>query len=143
MRRFLITAPSYTGEAEIMFDESGRLVRIDVMKTDMQPPVINPFKAMIPADVASLNDALAAKKVTVVEVDFEISLDDFKREYPYSRNYHLLTTRWGKLTKTEQVQAYYAAIEYRKYCKRNDWYKPKIADSWLANKEFLNDWKKM
>lgn len=143
MRRFLLTSPAFTGEAEMIFNHEEKLIRFDVSKTNMRPETVRIFKEKIPVMIGDMNTAFEGTRAVVVEQDFEISLDDFKREYPYSRNFHLLTKRWDKLTKTEQVQAYYAAIEYRKYCKRNDWYKPKIADSWLANKEYLNDWKKM
>lgn len=143
MRRFLITSPAFTGEAEAIYDGTARLIRFDVSKTNMLPDLISKFKSKIPAHVDDMADAWKGSNAVVVESDFEVSLDDFKREYPYTRNYHLLEARWKKLSKTDQVEAYYSAIEYRKYCSRNDWYKPKIADSWLANKEFKNDWKKM
>ncbi|MEQ1678420.1 MAG: hypothetical protein ABL876_17125 [Chitinophagaceae bacterium] len=143
MRRFLITSPAYTGEAEIIYDETGRLIRMDVMKTNMNAELVNRFKAKVAAQVDALADSFKDTKAVIIESDFEVSLDDFKREYPYSRNYHLLPKRWEKMSKTDQVEAYFAAIEYRKYCKRNDWVNPKIADGWLANKEYKNDWRKM
>ncbi|HRO70897.1 MAG TPA: hypothetical protein PK951_10970 [Chitinophagaceae bacterium] len=143
MRRFLITSAAFTGEVEAVYDGSARLIRFDVSKTNMPPDLINRFKSRVPAHIDEMAVAWAGTKAVVVEADFEVSLEDFKREYPYSRNYHLLDARWKKLSKTEQVEAYYGAIDYRKYCTRNDWYMPKIADSWLANKEFKNDWKKM
>jgi hypothetical protein len=55
----------------------------------------------------------------------------------------LLDALWPKISKVNQVLAYFGAIEYRKYCKATSWYNPKIAASWLANKEYLNDWKNM
>ena len=110
----------------------------------MQPDIILAFKKAVPVRYTEAAIKMAfTSGTTVIEADFEISLEDFKREYPYSRNYHLLTDRWKKLTKTEQVEAYYAAIEYRKYCKRTMWYNPMIADTWLSKKEFKNDWRKM
>ena len=144
MRRFLITSDKYSGTAEALYNDTGVLCRIDCFHTDMTVDVITAFKRAVPGYVYDMVEGKSFSKETmIIESDFEISLDDFKKEYPYSRNYHLLINRWAKMNKTEQVEAYYAAIEYRKYCKKNDWYKPKIADSWLANKEFKNDWKKM
>lgn len=145
MRRFLISnTEKFNGTAQLVYNSQQVLCRIDCTDTDMVADTMRAFKKAVPVTIAELTaGGNFAAGTIVTESDFEISLDDFKREYPYSRNYHLLDLRWPKLKKTEQVQAYYAAIEYRKYCKRNDWYKSKIADSWLANKEFLNDWRKM
>jgi hypothetical protein len=141
MRRFLVTSDKFGGTAELIYDTVSLAV-IDLRGCQITAETISAFKRAVPVLVADLATAFTAG-TTVVEADFEISLDDFKREYPYSRNYHLLDKRWSKLGKVDQVNAYYAAIEYRKYCQRNEWYKPKIADSWLANGEYKNDWKKM
>jgi hypothetical protein len=87
---------------------------------------------------------LAGGNIQIKEEDFDISLEDFEREYPYSRNYHLLKALWPKLPKKEKVLAYFAAIQYRKYCERNaHWYKPKIAETWIKKQEYKNDWRKM
>lgn len=142
MRRFLITSEKYTGTAELIYNDDDMLTCIDLRQTAMPADTIAAFKRAVPVMVAGISTAFTAG-TTVVEADFEVSLEDFKREYPYSRNYHLLDDRWKKMSKTDQVQAYYAAIEYRKYCKRENWYKPMIADSWLCNKEYKNDWRKM
>lgn len=145
MRRFLITSAAYTGEAEVIYDESGRLIRLDVMKTNMNADLVNRFKVKVAAQVGQLAEGFKDTKAQIVESDFEVSLDDFKREYPYSRNYHLLSGIWDKLNKSDQVESYYAAIEYRKYCQKNNVVAPfiKIAASWLKNKEYKNDWRKM
>lgn len=144
MKRFLVSSPAFTGDAELFYDDSGRLVRIDVMNTNMAASVVQLFKAKVPANLLELEEAFAGSKATIVAAEFEISLADFEREYPYKRNMHLLPAIWAKMDKTAQVTAYYAAIEYRKYCDRNKaWYNAKIAAAWLKNREYLNDWKKM
>ncbi len=142
MKRFLITSEKFTGIAELIYNGAGQLACIDMRQTLMDQDIMGHFKRSVPVLLADLASSFKAG-TTVVEAEFEISLDDFKREYPYSRNYHLLQKRWEKMNKSEQVEAYYAAIDYRRYCQRNDWYKPKIADSWLASREYKNDWKKM
>jgi hypothetical protein len=142
MRLFLITSEKFTGTAEILYNNADVLCRIDCTQTNMNAETITAFKRAVPGLVQDIGKGFS-QDTTIIESDYTVSLEDFKREYPYSRNYHLLTARWDKMSKTEQVEAYHAAIEYRKYCKRNDWYKPKIADSWLSSKEYKNDWRKM
>jgi adenine-specific DNA methylase len=145
MRRFTLTSDKITGEIELWYNFEGMLCRVDLVNTSMSYLQIQYLLQNLSPDVEQFKGMLSGANLAIKEVQFDLSLDDFKREYPYSRNYHLLDARWAKMAKREQVKAFFAAIDYRKYCERNSkWYKqPKIADSWLANKEYLNDWKKM
>lgn len=144
MKRYLITSTKYEGEVQAIYNSDGILLKIDFTAAKIAPELIAGFKRQLPVYSAELAESFKDNGTTIVEADFEITLDDFIREYPYKRNTHLLTAIWQKLPKTDQVIAYYAALEYRKYCDREKaWYKPKIAAAWLKNKEYLNDWKKM
>jgi len=144
MRRFLVTSPSFTGEAELIYDASDRLITMNVGNTNMTPFIISHFKSLAACDVSGIAGAFENTKATIVEADFEVTIEDFLKEYPYKRNTHLTREYWPRLTKTEQVQAYMAAKEYAKYCTRNiRWYNAKIAVAWLKSKEFLNEWNKM
>ena len=144
MRRFLITSEKVTGEIEVWYNFDGMLCRIDMVSASVDYRQIQYLLQNISPDLEQFKGMLSASSLQIKEVQFELTLDDFKREYPYSRNYHLLDKRWPMLTKRDQVKAFFAAIDYRKYCERNKtWYNPKIADTWLSKKEYLNDWKKM
>lgn len=143
MRRFLITSSKFAGTVEVVYKDDHLLCSINFSNAEIDAETIIHFKRSVAADINNFTAGFSGE-TTIVEADFELSLDDFKREYPYSRNYHLLDKLWSKMKKTDQVLAFFAAIEYRKYCERNrTWYKPKIAASWLYNNEFINDWKKM
>ncbi len=144
MRRFFISSQAFTGDAEIIYDADGRLVRIDVMSTSMSANVVQIFKAKIPSVVSGLEEAFTGSKAVIVEAEIDFSAEDFMREYPYKRNTHLVAPIWNKMSQTERVLAYHAATQYRKHCEREGhWYKPMIAASWLTKKEYLNNWKKM
>jgi hypothetical protein len=141
MKQFIIKSPKVEGEVRVMYNE-GQLQKIDFSGAKLQVFEIENFKRKVPALQDHLNGSFN-EQTTIVETDFEISLEDFKREYPYKRNTHLLPDLWNKMSSADKVLAYYAAIEYRRYCERNDWYNPKIAATWLTKKEYLNDWKTM
>lgn len=142
MRKFLLSAGFFNGDAEIIYDAEGRLVRFDVLATNMTTGMVKQFKEKLPAHVDAL--ATAFTNVTIVEGTIDFTAEDIVREYPYKRNTHLVAPIVAKMNQTDRVLAYYAAIEYRKYCDREKkWYKPKILASWLKEKEYLNDWKKM
>lgn len=142
MRRFLLSSPVYTGSVEIIYNEAGLLVLLDLRgTTGITPGGIGQLKSAIPVDIQNIERLGELKSITCVEADFSVYLADFEREYPYKRNMHLLPEIWQKMDKTAQVLAWKAAQDYRKYCERNSWYKPKIAAAWLKAKEYLNDWK--
>lgn len=142
MKKFLISATAFPGTAELLYLDD-RLVTINAMNAEMSDAQLAYLYKQAPVHISGLEGfAKALKTATIVEADFSISLDDFKHEYPYARNMHLLPDIWRKLSPTDQVRAWLAAREYRKYCEREKkWYKPKIAAAWLTKKEFLNDWK--
>jgi hypothetical protein len=144
MKRYLITSPKFTGTAEIWYNFEGLLCFIDLNECVMTYTQIEYLLAQISPDYETARGLAAGTALKMVEMPFEITLEEFKHEYPYSRNYHLLDAYWPKMPRREQVVAFFAAKQYRKYCERNaGWYKPKIAHAWLGKKEFLNDWRKM
>lgn len=144
MRRFLITSPRFTGTIELWYNFEGLIARVDLCEAALDFTQLLYLLKNLSPDVIQFNGMLTGSNLEIKEVPFELSLDDFKREYPYSRNYHLLQPIWHTMSAKERVLAFFAAIQYRKYCERNSsWYKPKIAASWLQKKEFKNDWRKM
>jgi len=144
MRRFLITSPKVIGTAEIWYNFEGVLCKIDLLHTNMNFEQIKYLFTNLSPDIETFRGMLSASSLEIKEVAFEITVEDFLHEYPYSRNTHLVREWWPKATKKEQTRAFFAAIEYRNYCQRNaHWYKPKIAIGWLQKKEYLNDWKTM
>lgn len=142
MKQFIIKSPKVEGEIRVVYNE-GQLLKIDFSGARMAPFEIEAFNRKIPARLELLQQSFS-EQTKIVEQEIEISLADFKRVYPYSRNMHLLEPIWEKMSKGEQVIAFYAAIDYALYCEQNKaWYNPKIAAAWLKAKEYLNDWKKM
>lgn len=121
----------------------GTLCRIDYTKASgLNPAQIKLYKDRITIKSENIYSAFEGTGVQVEEVDFEVTFQDFIREYPYKRNTHLAESYWPRLTSSEQYQAFCAAIDYRKYCERNKgWYNPKIAETWLKKAEFKNKWR--
>jgi hypothetical protein len=142
MKRYLLTSTKFTGEVEMLYDAEGVLRRIDMRNTSLTAQQVHALKKQVPAHDSLLAESFTDPGTVIVPAEFNVTLADFKHEYPYQRNMHLLPAIWDKMAKTEQVIAWEAAKEYRRYCKRNEgWYKPKIAAAWLKAKEYLNDWK--
>lgn len=144
MKRYIITAPNFKGYVEIWYNFDGLLCFVNLNYCVLSIEQIRYLFMNLSPRLETVTAIQTGTALRVKEEPFEITLDDFKREYPYSRNFHLLDSFWPSMSKKHQALAYFAAIQYRNYCKANEsWYKPKIAYSWLYKREYLNDWRKM
>ncbi len=143
MRKFIITHPGHNGEATVTYDCEDRLCEMNLVNTNMSVEERFYFKQKVACHVNNIASKFDGQ-TTIIEAEYEVTLEEFVREYPNKRNTHLLPDIWKKMTKTDQLKAWMGAKEYRRYCERNgEWYKPKIAAAWLKNKEYLNEWRKL
>lgn len=143
MKNYNITGKNFEGEIQLFYLD-GKLLKIDFLNctlTDEQKKIMLERVAVREADIEAMMDKM--RSCVIVADDYTVSLDDFKQAYPYARNSHLLPPIWAKLSNSDKVLAWLRATDYARYCKRNEWYKPKIAAKWLKDKEWLNDWNKM
>ena len=142
MRRFLLTNSKFKGQVELVYNIDGHIQRIDLSETDMTVEQRYGAVCKVPLTIHHLENKVGLHESTiVVEAEFEVSFEEFWREYPYKRNRHLAEAYWQKMDKTSQVLAWIAAKAYRKYCEKNSkWYNPQIAETWLKKKEYQNQW---
>lgn len=143
MKKYLLTGPKFEGEIALIYFENF-ISKIDFLQAQLSPDQ----RQWILENIAIHEDALTGmmekmKGYTLVSEDYIVTLDEFKKVYPYARNSHLLPPVWSKMKQSDQVRAWAAAVEYAKYCERNSWYKAKIAAKWLKDKEYLNNWRAM
>ena len=145
MKRYLLTSPTFKGHIEALYDSVGILCRLDWTKaTGLVPGSVHNYKLRIPVQAENIYEAFKETGVRVEEAEFEVTFEDFIREYPYKRNTHLASAYWPKLSASAQYMAFCAAIEYRKYCERNSsWYRAMICETWLKKEEYKNDWRNL
>lgn len=144
MRRFIFTSHLYKGFVEAIYNVNGIIWKISFANAiDMNNDQIKWFKITIPVLIENMESQFAAaSSVRIEEKDFEVSFDDFKREYPYKRNTHLALKTWNTLTSQKQYAAFMSAIAYRKFLQRkeNAWQKPMLPDRFLKEEQWKNDW---
>lgn len=144
MRLYHFTsAQNFKGYVEAIYDRNNLLWKISfACATNLSKEGIDWFKKNIPVLQENLEERFAEiKNITVTEKEFEVTFDDFKREYPYSRNMHLALLDWNKETSSVQYEIFIGAIEYNKHCKKNDkWYKPMLPQRFIKDKEYKNNW---
>lgn len=141
MRRFLITSPNFTGQAEIVFTAEGTLCRIDLTDTDMQPGMVKGFKDHMCVHVDLLADTFKGTQATVVEADFEVSFDAWWKKYNKKINKSRCMLLWAKMDKSMQVLAYMGIDGYDKYLKKESWRSKADPETYLRNRYWENEYK--
>jgi hypothetical protein len=142
MRRFLVTSPKYTGEAELVFDTNGRLVRVDVANTDMNTIMVGTFKAWVPADIILVEEKFAGSQATIVEADFLVTFEMFWNKYDKKINRKRCEPLWAKLSKVDQVKAFYGIDAYLKHLTRRESWRTKAdPEKYIRDRYWENEWK--
>lgn len=141
MRRFILKS-KIKGQIELLYDQRGLLRKIDFNGVELSADAIKWVKARTPPNVEDVHVAFEGTGATIEEAEFEVTFDDFRKEYPNTRNAHLARDKvWPNMTAGNRYRAFIEATEYNKYCQRNPWYTPMMADKWLRLEQFKNDWK--
>ena len=142
MKRFIVTSPSWTGEAEIVYNELGLLVRLSFEGCVFADhnKIVERFKALVPVLLTYLQVAFQNTSATVVEADFEVTFDMFWKAYNKKLNRLRAGAIWNKLGKTDQVKAFYGVPVYDKYLKKENWRSKADPETYLRNKMYENEY---
>ena len=141
MRRFLLAAPGYTGDAELIYNETGKLIRIDISKTNMAAGVMEEFKQRAPVNVADLDKAFEGVKLTMQEVGFEISFEQFWKKYDKKINKVRCVALWNKLSAGDRLKAYLGIDKYNAYLRKEGWRTKLDPENYLRNRAWENEYK--
>ena len=87
-----------------------------------------------------LQEAFAPTSAIVVEADFEVNFDMFWKAYNHKINKLRAVALWGKLSKTDQVKAYYGVAVYDKFLKKEGYRKKADPETYLRNKMYDNEY---
>lgn len=139
MKRYLITNPRYSGEAMILYNEAGLLQKIDIGQTDMDAVTIASFKKAVPVSSNDLETAFG-KQTVIVESEITISFEQFWKKYDYKFHKDRAELLYTRLSKTNQILAYYAIDKYNKYLRKKDSQSKLHPDTYIRNKAWLNEY---
>lgn len=145
MKRYLISSAKeqeFKGHIELYY-LNGYLTSIQTIETNLKPVELNWLFKNLPVKEDNLSAFQQGTGWEVLEVQLDASLDDFKIEYPSSRNTHLLPPIWNKLSIKNQMIAIKVAKDYRYYCIANkDWYNAKGPAAWLKEGHYKNNFRR-
>lgn len=139
MKRFLITSPKFTGQAELLYTDAGVLCKIDCTDTNMGEAIFQ-FKTQVPTQMDKLKYSFSTL-TTIVEAEFEVSFDMFWKKYNKKINKSRCILLWGKLNKVQQVQAFFGVDGYDKYLKNEGWRSKADPETYLRNGYWENEYR--
>ena len=139
MKRFLITSPKFTGQAELLYNDAGVLCKIDCTDTNMGA-AIHQFKQQVPAREGMLQESFSSQTV-IIEAEFEVTFDMFWKKYNKKLNKSRCIMLWGKMNKAHQVQAFFGVDSYDKYLKKEGWRNKADPETYLRNAYWENEYR--
>lgn len=139
MKRYLITSPKFTGQAELLYS-NGILRKIDVTDTNMNAILIMHFKNTVPPFEIDVSKSFS-ESTTIVEAAFEVSFDMFWKKYNRKINKSRCILLWGKMNSTQQLQAYFGVDDYDKYLKKEGWRSKADPETYLRNSYWENEYR--
>ncbi len=143
MRRFSITSAKFTGQAELVYNQTGLLCMLDLTKADMPADIIIAFKRAAPVTVEQLlkGEGFTAD-TTIMESGFVVSFKKFYDDYPLKRNRYRAEKIYEKLNGGQQAEAYYSLPHYKRYLSRTGIF-AMGADRYLGERHYETEWSKL
>lgn len=144
MRKFLIESPRFEGNAEILYNDQGTLMLIDLTNCVIDVDVVHHFKQSVPAEIKRVLDGTGfGPTTTVVEGAFEVTFEMFWKAYNKKINKIRAEKVWNSLSKVDQVRAYYGIKAYDKHLATVEKYRAKAdPETYLRNRYWENEWKR-
>ncbi|HNP24640.1 MAG TPA: hypothetical protein PKM63_21795 [Panacibacter sp.] len=141
MRKFIITSPSFTGSAEIVFNTAGVLSVIDISQTNMTGYLVDQFKHVVPAQVDLLESAFKKSKATIVEADYEVNFEMFWEKYNKKINKKRCLPIWDKLSKPKKLAALMGIVKYDRFLAYKGNREKLDPENYLRNEAWENEWR--
>lgn len=139
MKRFLITNPVFTGQAEVIYNAAGLLQMLDVSNTNMNEHMVRHFKTKIATKFSELPQSFGPE-TTIIEAAYEVSFEMFWKKYDKKINKSRCIILWSKMEKTMQVLAYFGIDAYNKFLKREVIRAKADPETYLRNKYWENEY---
>lgn len=139
MRKFIITAAEYNGEAVVVYDHSGRLAELNLQQTDMTIEQRHFFKAKVASSLANIAAKFDAA-TTIIEADYEVPFEQFWKEYGKKINKARCILLWNKMNKAQQLAAWQGIKKYDAYLKKESWRTKADPETYLRNRYWDNEY---
>lgn len=139
MKRYLISSPKFSGEAELVYRES--LEIIDCSKTDMSDKQKDWLIKVAPMYERDIEAAFTNSTARIVPENVVIEFEAWWKLYNKKVNKDRALKIWDKIKVTEQVNAWIGTLKYNKYLSKETWQSKADPETYLKNKYWNNEYK--
>jgi len=140
MKKYLLTSPAYTGEAELTYNNENVLQIIDCSNTNMTVVMIDFFKKQAPVIDENIKGCFSNKTV-IVSTEININFEQFWIKYDYKVHKERAAQLFERLSKTNKVLAFYGLDAYHKMLRFKPGQDKQHPDTYLRTKGWLNEYK--
>lgn len=150
MKRYLLTATSFTGTAILIYNDEGILCLLDLTQATLPGKQLAWFFRNIPThyngnpekDEPGLKQFLDNRQgVTLTEEHLEIDFEMFWVKYAVKHNKKRCESLWKKLGSNKQQAAYYGVANYDRFLAKEKWRNKADPETYLRNEMWENEWK--
>lgn len=151
MNKYLIDFKELPGdELTISYNVSGRLLRIDATAAPtISAQQINFLKNHIPAELTDpqaqftqLIDTCKGK-IGITQSAFDVDFTTFWEAYNFKRHKIPAYTLYERLSYADKLKCISSIADYDKYRARKGWLEKMLAKTYISNREFETEWKKI
>lgn len=139
MKKYLISNPVFEGEVMVLYI-NGELKAIDFTQANMDAMAVEYFKNKVPVNEQNLKSSFKPETI-IVACDVQVRFEEFWQKYNHKFNRARAEALWDRLSKSDQVVAFYALDAYHKYLRKHPTQAKLHPDSYLRTKAFNNDYR--
>lgn len=140
MNRYIITSPRFTGHAELIYDQTGKLIKIDCSLANMEPAIMKHFKSAVPVEEFNLKHSFTSE-TTIVHSKYRVTFEEFWKKYNYKFNRLRTEKLWNGLSGNDQVNAFFELDKYHRFLSKNPGHFKLHPDTYLRNRSWENEYK--
>jgi hypothetical protein len=143
MRKFQITAPSFSGFVIFVYNADGFLEVVDVSNATLDLKQVDYIFHRAPLMAESLEHFCSISKLECIEAEYEVTFDMFWERYNYKVEKKRTRDLWNKMSKMEQFKAFSSIAAYERFLKRKQGLEKKYPDTYLRKESFETEWDKI
>ena len=141
MNLYYISSPAFTGNAEVLYDADGKLIRIDLSNTNMNLNQVQKFKERVSALEQSLSESFSGTQVTIVQGTYEVPFDTFWSKYGKKINKVRCQPMWEKMNAADKVASVQGIEPYNTFLASQPGRKKLDPENYLKLRAWENEWR--
>lgn len=140
MQKLRITSPYFTGNIDLVFDQSGKLCMIDAMQATLTHGQLKKFLDGAQTNIEDISKWFAGTSAKVTEVPLEATFEMFWNMYGKKINKARAIKLWDKLNESDRMNAILGISKYNNYLLRESWRSKADPETYLRGRYWKNEY---